>query len=114
MPTHSIESWLTRGRLRHDDAAIPGSALVGAGGPQFLADQPDSSPPGHAVHGLVQPDPTAVAARPVDRALAFLLPPGFERSQETALSQHARLLHPRAQGRSAPDPWRPRDPRQSL
>src|SRR5215831_7744858 len=114
MPTHSIESWLTRWRLRHDDAAIPGSALVGAGGPQLLADQPDSSPPGHAVHGLVQPDPTSVAARPLDRALAFLLRPGFERGQGTALSQHARLLRPRAQGRSAPNRWPPRGPRQSL
>src|SRR5262249_40238455 len=112
--THSIESRLTRGRLRHDDAAIPGPALVNAGGPQLLADQPNSSPPGHAVHGLVQPDPTAVAARPVDRALAFFLRPGFERGQGAALSQHARLLHPRAQGRSAPDRWPPRDPRQPL
>ena len=50
----------------------------------------------------------------VDRAVALLLRPRPERSEEIALSQHARLLHPRAQGRCTPDRPQPRHSRQPV
>ena len=53
-------------------------------------------------------------ARPVDRAMALFLRPGSERGQEAELPKHARLLHPRAQGRCASHRRSARHPGQPL
>ena len=74
---------------------------VRAGGPQLPADQPHSAAAADALHGLVQPDRAAARARSVDRALAVVLRSGSERGAKNRVPQHARLLHPRAQGRRA-------------
>src|SRR5262249_49757339 len=106
----AIESTLIVESLRKHDAAIPSAACPRTGRPQFSAHQPDTSPAGHELHGVVQSDRAAVDPRSVHRYLALLLRPGFERGQEGQVSQHARLLHPGAQGRGAAGRFCPGDP----
>ena len=81
--------------------------LLAAGGHQFPAHQPHPAPACDPVHRLVQPDRAAAGARRVDRRVAAVFRPRPARGEEDAIPQHARLLHPRAQGRRAPDRRRP-------
>src|SRR5262245_30875864 len=90
-----IPLFTTAALQSHDGARRP------AGRPQLPPDQPDPPSGADAVHGLVQQDRAAAGARPLDRRLAAVCRPAPGGGEEAALLQPARLLHPRAQARSA-------------